>query len=675
MKIKTRISITNLILFIAVISIIGGITYSIEKNILLQEAKQQSEAIISGLMAQQKTAFDSLQVTKEAFNKANIMMTKDLAKRLVNDTSLLNIQSLATLCKEYGVDEIAIIGADGKVQVNSHGKSIGWDLHSSEQAVPFLEGISNKNFALAQDPAIRGADNILFQYIGVARLDQPGVVQIGLQPKKYEELVQKFEVNQLLQNTKIPIEGGYISYFDLTGKITAHNKPGHIGKNEFTLNPKLKQIAEKETDKLIQTERSNSSGVIVISFIKKTGDHYFMVSIPKASLFAPLNFQLIVLILSIFLGSILGFLIFDRLLKIFLQHPIEKLSKEVTILAQGDFTQDLTKYATRSDELGVLGGALNHMVISLRELIKIASQNTQGVASASEQLSATSQEVGSGAQQMAATVSEMARGTQEQRINVEDTQDSIEEMNKNIKEANDSIQEMVKDVDGVVQSVSIGKSSIESAKKQINYIAESAAKTADSIKKLDNHSEHIGQIISLITGIAEQTNLLALNAAIEAARAGEQGRGFAVVADEVRKLAEQSRNAAGNISSLIKEIQDETKNTVQIVSISEQEVSSGILTLESSVESFENIEQSIQKMTKKIKTVAESSNKISLSSLDAANSITDIMSVIEESAAGAEEVAAAAEEQSASVEQLTSSAFELATLADNLKTAVEKFKF
>jgi methyl-accepting chemotaxis protein len=194
------------------------------------------------------------------------------------------------------------------------------------------------------------------------------------------------------------------------------------------------------------------------------------------------------------------------------------------------------------------------------------------------------------------------------------------------------------------------------------------------IKLLGNHSQKIGKILEVISQISDQTNLLALNAAIEAARAGEHGRGFAVVADEVRKLAEESKHSADQIADLIATIQNDTARAVNIMEKGNTEVQNGLQVVDTAGQSFQQILQSIQGVTSQIQEVAATSQEISASSEEITASVEEVASIASEAAASTNQVATSAETQLASIQEITQSINELSKLALDLQDTVNQFK-
>lgn len=197
---------------------------------------------------------------------------------------------------------------------------------------------------------------------------------------------------------------------------------------------------------------------------------------------------------------------------------------------------------------------------------------------------------------------------------------------------------------------------------------------AESIATLETRINQIGDITMVISDISSQTNLLALNAAIEAARAGEQGKGFAVVADEVRKLAEQTAGSAEQITNLISQIQIDSKNTSLSMTTAANDVDTGLTIVQDAGESFHRIEQSVQELVILVEEVSQSLDQLKEHTNTINGSILEVNSMASEAAASTENVSAATEEQVASMQEIAASSTSLAQLASDLQDKIKQFK-
>lgn len=370
--------------------------------------------------------------------------------------------------------------------------------------------------------------------------------------------------------------------------------------------------------------------------------------------------------------SILMFVIISWFLQRQIIAPINQLSANAKELADLNLNVKILN-PKGQDEIANLAQAFNAMKTRITETINVVANSANQIASSSLVLAESSRQTSEASNQVALTMNDIASGTSTQSDQAEHI---VKMMQKTNDEVANSLQKAEATLERAIQSTHIarkGEDAINEAIKHLNSVTQTVSYATDSIQKLGKRSEEIGGIITVITGIAEQTNLLALNAAIEAARAGEQGKGFAVVASEVRQLAEQSSLASGQITSLIKDIQAETAVTVRtmesnLLAVEEQVhiISKGGNALQEIVEQVVETEQGVKEMKSAFTHVNDNS-------LDVQQAIHDISRIIEDSAAATEEIAATSEEQHATVAEISQNSEELAEISTNLQNEVNKF--
>jgi methyl-accepting chemotaxis protein len=342
----------------------------------------------------------------------------------------------------------------------------------------------------------------------------------------------------------------------------------------------------------------------------------------------------LLIVLSVLVSAFLATLVIRGLLRELGGEP-HYVKEIASTVANGDLSVSVT---LNPRDNGSILFAMRTMVESLRDLVSQTVNISMNIASASSQLHATSDQIATGAEEVAAQTSTVATASEE----MASTSAEIAANCTNAAESSKRTSESASTGAAVVQETIVG----------MGKIAERVKQTAATIDALGTRSEQIGEIIGTIEDIADQTNLLALNAAIEAARAGEQGRGFAVVADEVRALAERTTKATKEIGTMIKAIQSETKEAVRSMEEGVSEVEKGAVSSEKSGESLREILDQINEVTMQINQIATAAEQQTATTSEITANIHQVTEVVSQSARGAEETSVAAAQLSEQSQQL-----------------------
>jgi methyl-accepting chemotaxis protein len=356
-----------------------------------------------------------------------------------------------------------------------------------------------------------------------------------------------------------------------------------------------------------------------------------------------------------------------------ISRPIKSIATAAKAIAAGDL-QEKTITFLPNNEIGDMSQSVNLMVDNLRQIIIQVTKASEEVATASQQLNTTTEQSSENAAHVVSAVTEVSAGSLNQAQEIEKTAITITNMVDAVRHIADTTNAVFAKSRNASQVATAGEIVANDAILQMEAINHSVSLSAEVVDKLGNSSRQISEIITVISGIAEQTNLLALNAAIEAARAGEQGRGFAVVASEVRKLAEQSQVAAYKIAEIIQEVQEETSTVIHTMKTGTQEASKGISIIKQTGKSFKDIVTVVEELERQIQIISNATGRLSTSGEQIMTSVDTIKNLAISAAANTQTISASAEEQSASMQEISSSSEALSVMSQNLHTLVNKFK-
>lgn len=526
-----------------------------------------------------------------------------------------------------------------------HGKDVGYS--------DVYESVSIKKPAVTISKAIVSGGKVI------------GVVGIVLDLETVKNTIQKVKIGESGYAFALDNKGGYL--YHPTNKLTDNILTINNGIYKDLGNSYMSGQAVVKLVNFSGIERFNSSAPI-----GNTG-WSIIISVPEAELMKEVN-SMAQKTLAFSIVGILMLMVVIYCIANSIVRPIKKMVLMAEKIAQGDLQcgQELTGLS--KDEIGRLATSFWIMIVNLQQVVKQVAQSAELVAASAEELTASSDQSSQASQQVVLTIGKVADGAQRQLQAVDTTAAVVQQLSTNIGQVAEKSDIVANLTEQSVGETGFGQEAIHRVITQMDNIVKSTSQVQDAIHKATDSSSQIIHIVDVMSGIAGQTNLLALNAAIEAARAGEAGRGFAVVADEVRKLAENSQEAAKQITMLINENKINIDNAVTAIEAGSKDVQLGIDVVNTAGKSFLTIADLVTMASAQVREISATLTEMAGDSLHMTTTVQGIDTISEEAAGQVQMVSATIQEQSASAEEIAASSQELAKMAQNLQDVVCKFK-
>lgn len=671
-SISTKVAFVLFIAIIIVFSITGFLINSYTKSILVQSVEEnvstKSEAIadqVNNMFADKGTIVRQIATNQEILKYLNTAGSRDEAT--TNDYYDGVLKSLNEIVKTDDAVAMAWIASNNSnflVGSNNVLSDPGFDIKSRpwyEKAVeeedvyftePYMDEVFGKMILSAMKP-IKEGTNII------------GIVAIDLFLDELPQLMQSYKMG----------ENGYSFLLSNDGTILYHPNSELILEQKLqSLSGEIGNVGQKMVngEKGLELTQVND-GLEYIGYSPVPTTNWSVgTSIPQEEALSSL--KTFTLMMSLYFGIaclILIVLVFFLLKRMLREIPL--VTNVMEQLASGNLSQREIQSKSK-DEMGQLVTSTNQLNQNLRAIVSQINTVSETVTSQSEELTQSANEVKMGAEQVAITMQELASGSETQANSASDLSFGMNNFAEKVQEANENSYRIETNSKVVLSMTKDGSELMKNSIAQMDKIDKIVRDSVHKVQGLDKQSQEISNLVTVIKDVSNQTNLLALNAAIEAARAGEHGKGFAVVADEVRKLAEQVSDSVTNITDIVGNIQKESGLVSESLQGGYVEVEKGKAQVESTGETFQGISEAVTEMVSSITTIAENLTEIAANAQEMNGAIEEIASVSEESAAGVEQTSASSQQISSIMEEVAGGSDQLAKLAEELNDLIRHFK-
>lgn len=676
MKSLNNLSFKFKFLIIPVILILIGVssisflaTRLLKENLL---AEQYNNSLQLAEQVEQQLADNSNSLT--TINK----MLEDKIEAAANVTILsradLSNQKLREIMKQTMVQEISWYNPKGEIIYSTVDDYVGWQAEVGHPVHDFM--ISKQEFLMEDIRKDSESEN--YNKYGYTKNDDGTFLQVGIRANNVRELTNSFSYQTLVEKLQKNDQIVYAAFINNELENEADSRKNKIGDlRNYEL---LKTVLKTGENYFVEKDYSYNQQKLKINDVfvpvKVEGQQLGILNLAFAMdkiYFAVNKARTKIIYISLILFILISLILFlssNNVIK-----ALKKMVDHCEQIAAGNLSKKIPKkLLLRKDEVGKVTKTFAKMQSHLKDVIGNAADIASELSAASEELSASSQEVSASAAEVSNSIQNVAFGAEKQTAVIQESEGNINSLGTSINQVNQISDKMQVNAFDVMKSIKTGRLRLNKTVDDIQNIKVNSNQASVKINKLEELSEQIETIINLINNIASQTNLLALNAAIEAARAGEAGRGFSVVADEIRNLAEESENATENISALIKKIQLAVKDANIKMDNTEQVVDNSIESIQNTGSSFTEIDNVVDSLNSLIKKIDFNLGGIKTESQEVNHNMEEISQVSSQTATNSEEVAASSEEQSRVTTEIVKSAENLTVMAQNLAAVVDQFK-
>ncbi|MEK3785220.1 methyl-accepting chemotaxis protein [Paenibacillus sp. FSL K6-1230] len=623
--------------------------------------------------------------SKETINRLEHEMemnTKLLAEQVDSQLSDKRtiLQILAEDGAEYGEEhELHLNNINRSQQLHPEFTSMIYSLDPTGKSAFDLTGkeidVSGRSYikdiqagqSFVSDPVLSKVDNQIIVVIGAPLMKDGQAFGFYLASYPIGSVVEKLssfthgETGRAIMTTS---DGTFIYFADES--YIMNKKISDLG------NPALEEAFADAVQNGATSVSFNQDGTNQLSYIVKTDLNWLVVTNLEESEFLQPIRAMLMLVLLVGTGMIIAALILNVFIALKIVYPIRQLTQGIDKLAQGDLTHRIP--VKGNNDISTALHAYNTAIERMRELMQDVSGLSGQLSSSAHQLASGADQGSQAAQNISEAIVIVAESSDQQTASVQDGSHAAENIALQINGIAVHSTDAAKIATAASTLATDGHTAMDQLNGKMSEMEHGISELSGTIQDLSTLSAKIEEVVSGISLIARQTNILSLNAAIEASRSGEAGRGFAVVADEIRKLAGQSMASAEQIAGIIGSIQGEIQRTMQASELTVAQALQGRQAGEAASELFTRIRSSIGQVADSIHSVSAAADEIASGTDSLVDSIRHIAKSANETAAESQNVSAAAQQQMASMEEIASSSAELASMAERLRTQIAQFK-
>lgn len=491
------------------------------------------------------------------------------------------------------------------------------------------------------------------------------------------------ELNKYSSNIKFG-KSGQCFILSKSGITIAHSNKSMILNSEYTLDsiktkPELKDLVSVQKNMIdgqVGYGFYNYLGIdkyVGYSPVKSTGWSVGILVEASEAFSDVKTLKLSILIASgvfLFIGTLT-----ILILSVSIANPIKTCSNSLNAMAQGDFSIELPEALLKKhDEIGSMTKSLDSMKKSVSTILNNIKNNSQSLAAETLGISSLSQELTISSHNISTAINDVSKGTLDQAQDLIDINTILQDFNIKLEDMFNLINNVDSSSEEIITLANSSNKDMEQVIKSVGNVNESFQNLSQKIENVEKNISKINEITALINSISDQTNLLALNAAIEAARAGESGRGFSVVAEEIRKLAEQSKTSSFNIAKLITEIAKDTQTMVSTTNLVKSELENQENNISVAINSFETIKYAVDIVAPKITSANTSIKTLTDNKNIIIEKVEGSSSIAEEVSASSEEISASAIEMLRSIENISNALKTLTNMSKDMTESINKFK-